>query len=75
MTIASDQSQVCLDAVSACEILLRETGNKKRLSQPIIKLLDECAHICMGTFLCTAKLFCKRISTMSTMHGHLRGVC
>ena len=50
MTIASDQSQVCLDAVSACEILLRETGNKKRLSQPIIKLLDECAHICMGTF-------------------------
>lgn len=50
MTIASDQSQVCLDTISSCDTLLKELDNQKILFQPVIKLLHECAHICMGTF-------------------------
>jgi hypothetical protein len=51
MTIASHHSQVCLDAFINCEHLLTEVARKgTRLSSHITKLLNECAHICMGTF-------------------------
>lgn len=50
MTLESDYSQVCLDALINCEQLLTKTSNSKLLSPKIEKLLNECAHICMGTF-------------------------
>jgi hypothetical protein len=50
MTTISDQSQVCLDAVVNCENVLAGLGDKKPLSSQILKLLNECAQICMGTF-------------------------
>jgi hypothetical protein len=49
MTI-SNQSQVCLDAVVNCENVLAGLGDKKPLSSQVLKLLNECAQICMGTF-------------------------
>ena len=49
MTDTSQHSQVCLDAFINCESLL--TGLQKTKSNfPLVKLLEECAHICMGTF-------------------------
>ena len=51
MTTVSHHSQVCLDAFINCENLLTEICKKgNRLSFHIAKLLDECAHICVGTF-------------------------
>ena len=51
MTIISDHSQVCLDAFINCEHLLTHVGKKGiKLSSHIAKLLNECAHICVGTF-------------------------
>lgn len=49
MIIVGDLSQVCLDAFSNCERLLNEI-DKKNVSSQMYKLLNECAHICMGTF-------------------------
>ena len=48
MTIAAHHTQVCLDAFINCEHLLAE--KKTSLSFQIAKLLNECAHICIGTF-------------------------
>ena len=51
MTLESPYTQVCLDAFVNCNNLLR--GLDKRgisFSAQIAKLLNECAHICMGTF-------------------------
>jgi hypothetical protein len=50
MTITSDQSQVCLDAVTNCEHVLRQLRNNKIFSPHIENLLNECARICMGTY-------------------------
>ena len=51
MTTVTLHSQVCLDAFANCEHVLTEVGRKgAKLSSPISKLLNECAHICMGTF-------------------------
>ena len=50
MTIISNQSQVCLDAVANCENVLSGLADRKPLSSQILKVLNECAQICMGTF-------------------------
>ena len=50
MTIISNQSQVCLDAVANCENVLAGVAGRKPLSSKILKVLNECAQICMGTF-------------------------
>jgi len=51
MTLESPYTQVCLDAFINCEILLKGQAKKRTLlSAQITKLLNECAHICMGTF-------------------------
>ena len=43
--------QVCLDASVNCQNILGEFGKQNwNLSFRKAKLLDECAHICMGTF-------------------------
>ena len=51
MTIECDYSQVCLDAFFNCKNLLTRTDKKTIPFTPhLIKLLNDCAHICMGTF-------------------------
>lgn len=51
MTASVQHSQVCLDAFINCEILLTGLGEKRiGKSSQITELLNECAHICMGTF-------------------------
>ena len=50
-TALNHYGQVCLDASFNCQNLLKEFGEKtKSLSSRKAKLLDECAHVCMGTF-------------------------
>ena len=50
MTIESDQSQVCLDAFFSCQLLLKTLAGKENFPIKINVLLNECAHICVGTF-------------------------
>ena len=50
MTIASTYCQACLEAWINCETLLKKISGKKSLSSKVSKVIDECAHICMGTF-------------------------
>ena len=51
MIITTTQTQACFDAWIHCETLM-ESSAKENISLPrqIIKLVDECALICMGTF-------------------------
>ena len=49
--INSSHTAACFDAWINCENLLREVqAIKKFLSKKIMKVIDECAYICMGTF-------------------------
>ena len=50
MTIESDQSQVCLDAFLSCQLLLKTIAGEKNFPIKITDLLNECAHVCVGTF-------------------------
>ena len=50
MTIESDQSQVCLDTFLSCQLLLQAIEGEENFSEKISTLLNDCAHICVGTF-------------------------
>jgi len=51
MTVASTQTQVCLEAWINCENLLTSLARMQTsISKKITKVIDECALICMGTF-------------------------
>lgn len=44
-------TDVCFNAWINCENLLADLQSiKKYLSKQVINVVDECAHICMGTF-------------------------
>jgi hypothetical protein len=51
MIITTTQTQACFDAWIKCENLM-ETFAKERavISKQLMKVVDECALICMGTF-------------------------
>lgn len=48
--VAAHYTQVCLDAFVNCRILLEGLKKTKGLSMQKENLLNECAHICIGTF-------------------------
>ena len=51
MTVASCHTQACFNVWMNCEDLLANLYEAKNsLSKKITKVIDECAHICMGTF-------------------------
>lgn len=50
MTLECDYGQVCLDAFFNCKNLLSGLGTQTTPSAHLSKLLNDCAHICMGTF-------------------------
>jgi hypothetical protein len=51
LTIKSLHTNACFDAWIKCENLLVEIHTiKDYLSKKVIKTIDECAHICLGTF-------------------------
>ena len=49
MTIESDESQVCLDAFLSCQVLLNSIAGEENFPLKIKELLNECAHLCVGT--------------------------
>lgn len=50
-TITSYQTQACFDAWIKCENLLVTISElRASFSKKILKVVDECAMICMGTF-------------------------
>jgi hypothetical protein len=51
MTLTSTHTQVCLQTWINCENLLNSLAQvKSGISNKITRVIDECAHICMGTF-------------------------
>ncbi len=51
VTATNHYGQACLDASFNCENVLTEFGIKKKsFSSHKAKLLEECAHVCMGTY-------------------------
>ena len=51
MTITHHQTRVCLETWINCENLLNKVASLGSvLSRKVYKIVDECAHICMGTF-------------------------
>ena len=51
MTITTTQTQACFDAWIQCETLIENSAKRKiTLPRQLMKLVDECALICMGTF-------------------------
>jgi len=51
ITITSCHTNACFNAWIKCETLLAEVHSiKKFLSNKVVKVVDECALICMGTF-------------------------
>lgn len=51
LVIKTAHTAACFDAWVNCENLLSDVqAIKKFLSKKVVKVLDECAHICMGTF-------------------------
>lgn len=51
LTIKPLHTNACLDAWLNCENLLAELQSiKKFLSNQVVKIVDECAYICLGTF-------------------------
>lgn len=51
MLLTQSPVQACFDAWMQCETLLLALGEAGvSLSRKFTKVLDECAHICMGTF-------------------------
>lgn len=51
LTIKSFHIAACFNAWINCENLLTETHSiRKFLSNKLVKVIDECAYICMGTF-------------------------
>ena len=51
MIITTTQTQACFDAWIQCENLMEKFSNERvHISKQLMKLVDECALICMGTF-------------------------
>ena len=51
LTIKTQHTNACFDAWNNCENLLSDLQSiKKFLSRQVVKVVDECAWICMGTF-------------------------
>ena len=51
LTIKSLHTNACFDAWINCENLLADLQEiKKYLSKKLLKVVDECAFICLGTF-------------------------
>ena len=51
LTIKPFHTNACFDAWINCESLLTDLQSiKKYLSKQVVKVVDECAFICMGTF-------------------------
>jgi hypothetical protein len=51
MVITTTQTQACFDAWIKCENLLVSFAKEQaNMSKQIMKVVDECALICMGTF-------------------------
>ena len=51
MTITTTQTQACFDAWIKCENMMVSFAKERTaISKQILKVLDECAMICMGTF-------------------------
>jgi len=51
MTLATSHTQACFNVWMNCEDLLKSLHEAKNtLSHKVTKVIDECAHICMGTF-------------------------
>ncbi|RYZ57150.1 MAG: hypothetical protein EOO14_11340 [Chitinophagaceae bacterium] len=51
LTIKSPHTNACFNAWIKCENLLIELQEvQKFISKKVINVIDECAHICLGTF-------------------------
>lgn len=51
LAVKSVHINACFNAWINCESLLTDLQSlKKFLSNQVVKVVDECAHICMGTF-------------------------
>ena len=51
MIITTTQTQACFDAWIQCEYLMEKFSKERiSISKQLMKLVDECALICMGTF-------------------------
>lgn len=51
LTVKSLHTNACFDAWINCENLLADLQSiKKYLSKQVVKVVDECAFICLGTF-------------------------
>lgn len=51
LTIKTTHTNACFDAWMNCENLLTDLQViRKYLSRQVVKVVDECAYICMGTF-------------------------
>jgi hypothetical protein len=51
LTIKSQHTNACFDAWINCENLLVDLQSiKKFISNKVVKVVDECAYICVGTF-------------------------
>jgi hypothetical protein len=51
LTIKSNHTNACFDAWIKCENLLMDVQEiRNYISKKVVKVLDECAFICLGTF-------------------------
>ena len=51
LVIKSLHTNACLDAWIKCENMLTDIHEiQNYISKKVVKVLDECAHICLGTF-------------------------
>lgn len=67
LTIKTLHATACFDAWINCENLLTDVqAIKDFISKKIVKVLDECAHICLGTFhaLKTGSADCRNLALL-----------
>lgn len=67
LTIKSIHTTACFDAWINCENLLADIqAIKDFLSKKVVKVIDECAYICMGTFhaLKSGSVHCKNMALL-----------
>ena len=67
LSIKSLHTNACFDAWMNCENLLTDIQTiKKYLSKQVVRVVDECAFICLGTFhaLKTGSVNCKNMALL-----------
>lgn len=67
LTVKTHHTTACFDAWIHCENLLIDIQViKDFLSKKVVKVLDECSYICMGTFhaLKTGSVNCKNMALL-----------